>query len=206
MERVSLRPILAPLGAALICLMAMRQAGVAGQTPLVEELAAKAVSVSSAEDAGRVDIYIERWSNDAELERLRGPLAGGDPAGLLRALQQQRQRVGVLLMPGVQGHGARVRTRTPKNLLFARAIETPNGRRVIVASDERLALGESPLDARKEVYEFNLIEIRFDADGMGVGKVATAADVVFSPATHSLEVKDYAARPARLIDVTPGKY
>ena len=57
----------------------------------------------------------------------------------------------------MQAHGTRTRTRTPKNLLFAREINTSSGRRVILASDEHLGLGESQLDARKERYEFSVI-------------------------------------------------
>ena len=109
--------------------------------------------------------------------------------------------MGVVLLPGVQGRGARVRERTPKNIIFAREINTPWGRRVIVASDQRLGLGEPQLEARKEAREFTVMDIRFGPDGTGIGKVANAADVAYDPATKSLEVKAYASRPARLVDV-----
>jgi hypothetical protein len=113
--------------------------------------------------------------------------------------------VGVVLMPGVQAHGERVRTRTPKNLLFAREIVTPAGRQVIAVSDEHLGLGETALDARKEIQELNLLDIRFGPDGQGVGKVGGANDVVYSPVTKVLEVKNYAIQPPRLIDVRSEK-
>jgi hypothetical protein len=72
---------------------------------------------------------------------------------------------------------------------------------VILASDEHLALGETRLEARKEIYEFNLMDIRFGPDGTGVAKVAGAGDVAFNPATKALEVKNYATQPVRLVDV-----
>jgi hypothetical protein len=72
---------------------------------------------------------------------------------------------------------------------------------VILAFDERLGLGESRLDARKEIYEFSLMDIRFGPDGTGVGKVAAAGDVVYNPETKGLELKDYDTKPARLINV-----
>ena len=128
-----------------------------------------------------------------------------DPGELLAVLEGQRLRAGVLLMPGVQAHGERVRTRTPKNFQFAREIITPTGRQVILASDERLGLGESRLDARKEIYEFSLMDIRFGPDGTGLGKVAAAADVVYNPETKTLELKDYDTKPARLINVKSAK-
>ena len=98
-----------------------------------------------------------------------------------------------------------MRSRTPKNFQFAREIITPNGRQVILASDERLGLGETQLDARKEIYEFSLMDIRFGPDGKGVAKVATARDVVYNPKTKTLELKDYDKRPVRLVNVKSAK-
>jgi len=45
------------------------------------------------------------------------------------------------------------------------------------------------------------MDIRFGPDGTGVGKIAAADDVVYNPETGLLELKDYAAKPARLVHV-----
>ena len=165
------------------------------------QFVARAISVSSPEDVGRIDIYVERWSTDDELDKLLGTLKEGEPGEMLTVLERQRARAGVVLMPGVQGHGERVRSRTPKNIQFAREFMTPAGRQVILASDERLGLGETQLEARKEIYQFSLVDIRFGPDGTGVGKVAAAGDVVYNPETKSLELKDYDKQPVRLVNV-----
>jgi hypothetical protein len=205
MRAMNLRPILAPLFGAAICLIAMPHPGAAVRSPFLEQFVANAISVSGPELAGRIDIYIQRWSSDDEFDSLRGPVLGRAPDQLLPTLQKQKHRAGVILMPGVQAHGARARTRTPRNLVFAREIETPSGRRVIAASDEHVGVGESGLDARRSISEFTLIDIRFGPDGTGVGKLADAADVAYSPATKTLEVRDYGTRPVRLIDVRSEK-
>ncbi|HET9595231.1 MAG TPA: hypothetical protein VFP65_06605 [Anaeromyxobacteraceae bacterium] len=158
--------------------------------------------MSGTEDAGRIDIYVERWSTEKEYDELLRALEKGRPAELLSVLERQPLRAGVLLMPGVQAHGDRARTRTPKNLKFAREIITPAGRQVILASDERLGLGESALDARKEACEFSLMDIRFGPDGTGVGKVAAARDVIYDAKKKTLELRDYDGKPARLVHVT----
>jgi hypothetical protein len=188
------------LGAAS-SLLATSDAGAARRTGFPAHLVARAVSVSSPEDTGRIEIYVERWSTDEELDDLRGTLEKGGPGKMLAVLEGQRVRAGVVLMPGVQGHGERVRSRTPKNIQFAREIMTPTGRHLILASDERLGLGESQLDARKEASEFSLMDIRIGPDGTGVGKIAAAKDVVYNPKTKTLELRDYDKRPARLINV-----
>src|SRR6059058_6586044 len=85
------------------------------KTEFPAHLAARAISVSSPEDVGPIDIYVERWSTDEELDKLLGTLEKGEPSELFTVLEHQRVRAGVVLMPGVQGHGERVRIRTPKN-------------------------------------------------------------------------------------------
>ena len=208
MNEIMPRPIPMLLVGALSCLAcASSGPGVTShrrptqRTDFPAQFAARAVSVSGDEDAGRIDIYVERWSTDEELDKLLATLEQGAPGELLDVLERQRFRARVVLMPGVQAHGERVRTRTPKNFQFAREIITPAGRQVILASDERLGLGESQLDARKEIYEFSPMDIRFAPDGTGVGKVAAAGDVVYNPETKVLELKDYETKPVRLVNV-----
>jgi hypothetical protein len=208
MRGVSFRSILAPIFGAALCLAAMPHPGAAERTgAILEQFVGRAVGGvgSASEDAGRIDIYIHRWSTDEELDSLRGTLAERTPGAVLLPLQNLLRRAGVVLMPGVQGLGARSRTRTPKNLLFAREVVTPTGRRVIAASDEHLGLGERRREARREIDEFTLLDIRFGPDGTGIGKLATADDVAYDPVTKTLEVKDYASQPVRLIDVKSEK-
>jgi hypothetical protein len=209
MKNMSFGPVVAPLVGLALCVLVMPQPRADGRSAVLEQLreqfVARAVSVSGPADAGPIEIYIERWSTDDEVDTLRGALVQGNAGKLLPVLQQQKRRAGVVLMPGVQAHGARTRTRTPRNLLFAREVVTPTGRRVIAASDEHLGLGELGLDARRSISEFNLIDIRFGENGTGVGKVAAAADVAFSPATKMFEVKNYANQPVRLMDVRSEK-
>src|SRR3954464_12526856 len=175
--------------------------GAAGRTEFPAHLVARSISVYGPEDTGPIEIYVERWSTDEELDNLRGTLGEDGSSELLTVLERQRVRAGVVLMPGVQAHGERVRSRTPKNFQFAREIVTPAGRQMILGSDERLGLGESQLDARKEIYEFSLMDIRFGPDGTGVGKIAAANDVVYNPETKTLELRDYDKKPARIVNV-----
>jgi hypothetical protein len=190
---------------AISCASPTTHVGATRRSAFPAQLVGRALTVAGAEDAGPIEIYVERWSTDEELQKLVGTFAEGGPGELLTALEREPHRAGVLLLPGVQGHGERVRTRTPKNLQFAREIITPEGRRVILASDERLGLGESRLEARKEIQEFTLMDIRFGPDGTGVGKVAAERDVVFNPETKLLELRDYDAKPVRLVNLKSAK-
>jgi len=172
-------------------------------TNIAETFTGEQLSVSDSERAGRVQIIIAKWSSDDEVKRLSEPLRNADGESLLAMLHDRHPRIGVVLMPGVQAHGIRVRTPTPRNVLFARDVTTPTGRQIIVVADEHLGLGEPPLEARKQVPEFNLLDIRFGPDGKGVGKVVAAADITYNAKSGVVEVKDFSTRPSRLIDVLP---
>lgn len=200
MKKIGLGVISRVLVGAVAGLVMVGHAGAARRTDFPARFVGRAMS-ASGENVGRIDIYVERWSTDAEFDELLGALKKGGPGKLLTVLEHEPRRAGVLLMPGVQAHGDRARTRTPKNLQFAREIITPAGRQVILASDERLGLGESQIEARKEVHEFSLMDIRFGPDGSGVGKVATARDVVFNAKTKTLELKNYDTKPVRLVKI-----
>src|SRR5256885_8698926 len=76
--------------------------GAARWTEFPAHLVARAISVSDPEDVGPIDIYVERWSTDAELDELLGTLEKGGPGELFAVLERQRVRAGVVLMPGVQ--------------------------------------------------------------------------------------------------------
>jgi hypothetical protein len=201
MKKMGLGVIIRVLVGAVVGLAMTSNVDAARRTEFAARFVARAISVSSPEDVGPIDIYVERWSTDDELDELLKTLKEGKRGKLLGVLEREPLRAGVLLMPGVQAHGDRARTRTPKNLKFAREIITPAGRQVILASDERLGLGESRLEARKEIYEFSLMDIRFGPDGTGVGKVAAARDVVFNPKTKTLELRNYDTKPVRLVNV-----
>jgi hypothetical protein len=174
-------------------------------TNIAETFTGEQLSVSDSERAGRVQIIIAKWSSDDEVKRLSEPLRNADGESLLAMLHDRHPRIGVVLMPGVQAHGIRVRTPTPRNVLFARDVTTTTGRQIIVIADEHLGLGEPPLEARKQVPEFNLLDIRLGPDGTGVGKVASAADIAFNAKSGLVEVKDFSTRSARLIDVRAEK-
>src|SRR6266850_4801627 len=204
--------IISPLVGLALCMALMPgikgAAHSTGQPPttnIAEQFVGEQLSVSDAERAGRIQIIIAKWSDDDMVKLLSEPLRNADGESLMAMLHEQHPRIGVVLMPGVQVRGVRSLTPTPRNILFARDVMTPTGRQIIVIADEHLGLGEAPLEARKQVPEFNLLDIRLGPDGTGVGKVASAADITFNAKSGLVEVKDFSRRPARLIDVRAEK-
>jgi len=200
--------IISPLVGLALCMALMPTirgaAHSTGQPPttnIAEQFVGEQLSVSDAERAGRIQIIIAKWSDDNMVKLLSEPLRNADGESLMAMLHEQHPRIGVVLMPGVQVSGLRSLTPTPRNILFARDVMTPTGRQIIVIADEHLGLGEPPIEARKQVSEFTLLDVRFGPDGKGVAKVASAADIAFNPKTGIVEVKDFSNAPARVIDI-----
>jgi len=141
-----------------------------------------------------IDIVIERWSTDAERDRLRGILVekgGGD--ALLKAVQAIKPRAGYV----------RTATSLGWDIQFARQLELPNGgRRVVIGSDRPMSFWELANNTRSSDYEFMLADIRLGADGKGEGKLVPAAMVTYDEGTKTIEVENWDIQPVRLTQVT----
>jgi hypothetical protein len=201
MRSETIRPIPAIIFAAAVCLAVSPPPDAGATGAFVERLVARAPSDADPAGASRIEILIQRWSTDAERDDLRGTLLERGPDALLSAVQRVLKRpAGVVVIPGIPGAGARVRTRQARNVLFARDLETPKGRQVIIVTDQYLAFGEPTKDWPSD-YQFTVLDIRFGPDGTGTGKLAPPAKVVYNKATKIIELDNYAAQPARLIGI-----
>jgi len=206
MTRRSLRPIVACLGVAALCLVSVRE-GSAQRVPPIEKFDATAMDTSgpTPQKAGHIEIGLERWSKDADAEKL-GAAAGGGGAALLESLKTVGSPIGVIISPGIQGAGARARERRQQAVLYARDIKTASGRQVVIATDEHLGFGELGKDrVRADKNELTVIDIRFGANGKGVGKIGLADQVTYNKQTKSLELAGFDKLPAGLVDVTATK-
>jgi hypothetical protein len=221
MNLENLRPILAPLFGAALCFAVSALPGAAVRDPTLARFLARAVSVDDAKDAGPIEIRIRQWSTDEDVETLRAAIADRRSGKPLPVFRQTRPEAGILLMPGVQVLGGRVLQRKALQFQFARLIETPAGRQVIVATDQHFGFGEPPVPTRVVVQltdprqdldattagtpapdsEFTLLDIRFGPDGNGVGKIASQTKVAYNQAKNILEIENYANEPVRLMEV-----
>jgi hypothetical protein len=205
MPRLTVRPVMVMTFAAAACLASSARPEAAAMGAVIERFVAKAPSDSDPAGASYIEILIQRWSTDEERDDLGGTLLKRGPDALLSALQKVLKRpAGVVVIPGIPGAGARVRTRQARNVLFARDVEMPNGRQVIIATDQYLAFG-APTKEWSFDYEFTLLDIRFGADGKGVGKLAPPAKVVYNKDKKIIELDSYGAQLVRLTEVRSEK-
>ena len=205
MQRLSVRTVLVITVVASACLASSPRPEATAIGGVSERFVGRAPSDSDPAGSSYIEILIQRWSTDDERDSLCGTLVKDGPGALLAAVHRILQRpAGVVLIPGIPGAGARVRTRQARNIVFARNVDRPKGHQLIIATDQYLALGEPTLKWPSD-DEFTLLDVRFGADGTGVGKLARPGKVVYNKETKLLEIDDYAAQPVRLTDVRSEK-
>ena len=186
-----LRRIVAPIPGALLFLAGAAAVTPRGEKP-IETFTAYAASIGTGQTAA-VRIEIDRWSTDAERERLLTTLQEFGSDKLLDALQDVRPPVGRIWTPQSLSY----------DLFYARDNPTPGGgRRVILATNRPVSFQEMRNPSRRIRYQFTLIEIRIDKDGKGEGKLVPAARVAWDKAARRIEIENYDALPVDLLKVT----
>ena len=162
-----------------------------------EKYTAFAVNISNTTPrakASPVDITINRWSTDAERDRLMSAFRENGQDGLLKELQK---------LPAVGG------INTPGSLRydihFARQKEGPEkGKDIFLMTDRYISGFEAINRPRSIDYPFTLIQLQLDKDGKGVGKASIATKITQTD-ENTIELEDFANQPVMLNDVHPAK-
>lgn len=180
--------------AATLLLSGILQAQTMGEP---ERFTAFAVNMSGigAGQASSVDIVVDRWSTDAEREKLIAAFVEKGPKELLNQLQKT-PRIGYFRLPNTRGY----------DLHYARQFPMDEGgRRVIIATDRYIGVREATRNGRSMDYPFTLIELRLNKDGEGVGKMSIGTKISLNKKDNTIELETFDIEPVRLTTVKAEK-
>jgi hypothetical protein len=167
---------------------------VSGQTKgTPERFTALAVNMSTPgrAGAGTVEMVVERWSTDAERDRLMNVLMEQGEDKLLEALQRM-PRVGYIRTPNSIGY----------DLHFARQTPLPDGgERVVLATDRYITFWEAANRPRSIDYPFTVIELHINSNGEGEGKMSVATKILADRNSKTIVLENYASQPVLLQSV-----
>jgi len=155
-----------------------------------ERFTAIAVNVSNVgrTGQGRVEIVVNRWSTEAECDRLLSTLLEKGPEKLLSALQGTK-RVGYIRTPNSIGY----------DLHFARRTQGEDGgERIALATDRRISFWEATNRPRSFDYPFTVIELHIGRNGQGEGKMSVATKITAENEHKTIVLEDYANQPVML--------
>jgi hypothetical protein len=141
--------------------------------------------------ATTVEIDVNRWSSDAERDRLLNVLMEQGSEKLLDALQKN-PKVGYIRTPNSIGY----------DLHFARKTPLPDGgERVVLATDRYITYFEAINRPRSIDYPFTVIELHINANGEGEGKMSLATKVIPDKESKTIVLEDYGTQPVLLQSV-----
>jgi len=141
--------------------------------------------------AGNVEIRVDRWSSDAERDRLMGVLLDKGADKLLDVLQSTKP-VGSIQAPGSLAYDLHYARRSPL---------AEGGERIVLVTDRRLGFWELSNNTRSVDYPFTLIELRLGRDGSGQGKMSLATKIIADKDKASVILENWDLQPVLLTNV-----
>ena len=156
-----------------------------------EEFSAFAVNMGALTSPGGAStanlvITVNRWSTQAEQDRIFALLKEKGPQAMLDALQDLKP-VGTIRTTQSIGY----------DLRLAFQEQAQNGaRRVIIATDRPIGFAEASYRGRTLDYPLTIIDMTLPAEGVGKGTMSIAARMI--PAGKRLIVENYDTQPVQL--------
>ena len=136
-------------------------------------------------------MVVEKWSTDADYDRLKTVLLEQGPDKLLETLQKM-PRVGFIRTPNSIGY----------DLHYARRTASPDGgERVVMMTDRYISFWEARNRPRTIDYPFTLIEMHIGPNGRGEGKLSLATKIMVDKDTNEVVLENYASQPVLLTEV-----
>ena len=156
-----------------------------------EEFSAILSNISNVGGAGLtpLTIRINRWTTDAEDERLLGILRDKGQDAFLNALLEGKA-VGSIAVP----------TSLKYDFFYARHSPTKDGgRRIMLISDRPMTVSERASSARTRDYPFTVIEFQIPKEGKGEGTLAQLVQLRLLG--NILGIENLATGPMKLSDI-----
>lgn len=141
--------------------------------------------------SGTVEIVVDRWSTDADRDKLMKIVMDHGADKLLDALQDM-PRAGYFRTPNTIGI----------DIHFARRLPGEDGgERVILVTDRRIGFWEAANRPRSIDYPFTFIELRLNRDGEGEGKMSIATKIIADKENNIITLENYETQPVMLNNV-----
>jgi hypothetical protein len=168
--------------------------GISAQA-VTERFTGFAINLNGGPTTATVDFTIERWSTPAEREQLLSILREEKDVykanqKLLTALQKMPKAD---FIRGSQTLGWDLRYAWQSEL-------EDGGRRVVLGTDRPIGFREARNQPRSMDYPFTIVEIQFDKNDKGVGKIL-AGTKIFIDKNNNIVLENYGQQPIRFNEI-----
>jgi hypothetical protein len=162
----------------------------------IERFTGFAINMNSGPRTATVDFAIERWSTEAERQKLIGIIQETkDPTDKLLRELQRMPKVGYI--------------RTPQTLAWDLRYSHQSkledgGRRIVLATDRPIGFAEARNQPRTIDYPFTIVEVRLDKNNRGEGKIL-AGTRIYVDKNQNVVLENYGQQPVRFNEIKPLK-
>ena len=164
-------------------------------SPQIEDaparFAAFAVNMNRG-SAGSVELVINRWSSDADRDRLMSVMFDKGQERLLQELQKM-PRMGYIRTPGSIGWDIHFAAHVPAK---------DGGERIVLVTDRHMGFREVANRNRTVDYPFTIIELNVPKSGDGEGKITVATKIIPDSGGRLVTLENYDIQPVLLTKVT----
>jgi len=164
-------------------------------SPQIEDaparFAAFAVNMNRG-SAGSVELVINRWSSDADRDRLMSVMFDKGQERLLQELQKM-PRMGYIRTPGSIGWDIHFAAHVPAK---------DGGERIVLVTDRHMGFREVANRNRTVDYPFTIIELNLPKSGDGDGKITVATRIIPDSGGRIVTLENYDIQPVLLTKVT----
>jgi hypothetical protein len=176
--------------AAVVIASALLASPQAQSNSIGERFSAVAVDLDQGSQT-QLEIVVERWSAEAQRQRLTEVLLNSGPEKLLEALQDA-PKVGYI----------RTTTSLAWDLHFASHVPAEDGgERIVIATDRPVGFRELWNQTRSVEYPFTIVELRVDKSGEGDGTMSLATKVIPDKTNNVITIENYGTQRIRLQQV-----
>ena len=144
---------------------------------------------STVDPKDRMRVDIDRWSTDADRDRVRATLAESGEERLLDAFRGL-SRLGTLYWPGGLEYA----------VLYARSSSRPDGGTDVVLVVDRPVWRWWESKDAATTYRYTVVQLRLGNDGKGEGRLSLDVPVTRDD-TFGVVLSDYSKAPVVLVDV-----
>jgi len=145
-----------------------------------------------------IQIDINKWSPPGQRDQLITTFMEKKQDGLLSALQKLPEN-GRWRFPGYMGPDPDniYRLGTPLRYTANQPLDD-GGRRIVIMTDRIIGFREAVNQPRAIDYPFTLMEMHFDKDGKGEGRMSWFTQINFDKKKQVIEIENYSSEPVRL--------
>jgi hypothetical protein len=142
--------------------------------------------------AGTVELVVNRWSSEADRDRLKTVMFDQGQEKLLAELQRM-PRMGYIRTPGRLGWDIRFAWHMPAQ---------DGGEKIVLVTDRPMSFREVANHHRTVDYPFTVIELDMKKSGEGDGKITVATRILPAKGSNVVVLENYDIQPVRLTKVT----